>query len=171
MKGKIELCKKWLNHALQKLTSQALLGRSSEHNFPCSKQNIDRSLIKKTLYELWRGKRSLIKKKTPFGCKYFILNARGQLAKFDSKVDKGIFLRYSNTSKAYRVFNSRTLVVEESIHVKCNDGLTFYKKLSNLEDDFADMHTGLFVTPKKMKSNSLMKFFLRLENHLINNLG
>ena len=35
-------------------------------------------------------------------------------------MDKGIFLGFSNTSKAYRVFNTRTLVVEESIHVKFN---------------------------------------------------
>jgi len=39
------------------------------------------------------------------------------LAKFDAKVDDGIFLGYSSTNKAYRVFNKRTLVVEESIHV------------------------------------------------------
>ncbi|RDX58051.1 putative mitochondrial protein, partial [Mucuna pruriens] len=36
---------------------------------------------------------------------------------FDSEVNKGIFLEYSNTSNAYRVFNSTTLVVEESIHI------------------------------------------------------
>ena len=32
-------------------------------------------------------------------------------------MDKGIFLGYSSTSKAYRVFNKRTLTVEESVHV------------------------------------------------------
>ena len=37
--------------------------------------------------------------------------------KFDSKADEGIFLGYSTTSKAYRIFNKRTLVVEESMHV------------------------------------------------------
>ena len=29
----------------------------------------------------------------------------------------GIFLGYSNSNKAYRVYNKRTLVVEESMHV------------------------------------------------------
>lgn len=53
----------------------------------------------------------------PFGCECFILNTKDQLAKFDSKVDKGIFLGYFDTSKVYRVFNSRIFVVEESIHV------------------------------------------------------
>ncbi|KAH9671118.1 hypothetical protein KPL70_017229 [Citrus sinensis] len=39
------------------------------------------------------------------------------LDKFDLKSDVGIFLGYSNSSKAYRVYNKRTLVVEESMHV------------------------------------------------------
>ena len=32
-------------------------------------------------------------------------------------MDKGIFLGYSSTSKAYRVYKKRTLIVEESVHV------------------------------------------------------
>ena len=67
------------------------------------------------------------------------MNTKDQLAKLDSKVDKEIFLGFSDTSKAYRIFNTRTLVVEEPIHVKFNDGLMSDKKLSNLEDDLADM--------------------------------
>jgi len=39
------------------------------------------------------------------------------LGKFDSKADEAIFLGYSLTSKAYKVFNRRTLNVEESMHV------------------------------------------------------
>ncbi|KAH9724699.1 hypothetical protein KPL70_007586 [Citrus sinensis] len=39
------------------------------------------------------------------------------LGKFNPKSDVGIFLGYSNSSKAYRVYNKRTLVVEESMHV------------------------------------------------------
>ena len=63
-------------------------------------------------------------------------------------MDKGIFLGYSDTPKAYRVFNTRTLVVEESIHVKLNDGLTIYRKLSYLENDFANMQIGPLIVPK-----------------------
>jgi len=35
------------------------------------------------------------------------------------------------------VYNSRTLVVKESIHVRFNDGLTPDRKLSEPNDDFA----------------------------------
>ena len=52
-----------------------------------------------------------------FGCKCFILNTKDNLGKFDPKSDVGILLGYSNTSKAYRVYNKRTLVVEESMHI------------------------------------------------------
>ena len=78
-----------------------------------------RNILKKTPYEL-------IKKRTPnisyfriFGCRcYILVNGKTNLGKFDSRSDEGIFLGYSNRSKAYRVFNKRTLVVEESVHVK-----------------------------------------------------
>ena len=33
------------------------------------------------------------------------------------RLDESIFLGYTTTSKAYRFFNKRSLVVEESIHV------------------------------------------------------
>ena len=53
-----------------------------------------RSLIKKTPYELWRGRRPNISYLHPFECECFILNTKDQLVKFDSKVDKGIFLAF-----------------------------------------------------------------------------
>ena len=43
------------------------------------------------------------------------------LNKFDAKAQKGIFLCYSERSKAYRLYNSETLCVEESMHVKFDD--------------------------------------------------
>ena len=53
-----------------------------------------------------------------FGCRCFILNnGKDSLGKFDVKSDKAIFLGYSTSSKAFRVFNKRSLVVEELIHV------------------------------------------------------
>ncbi|RDX99987.1 Copia protein, partial [Mucuna pruriens] len=73
-----------------------------------------RPILNKTPYELWRGRIPNISYFHPFGCDCSLLNRKDQLRKFDSKVDKGIFLGYSHTFKAYRVYNSRTLLVEES---------------------------------------------------------
>ena len=39
------------------------------------------------------------------------------MGKFDSRSDKGIFLGYSFTSKAYRVYNKRIMKVMETINV------------------------------------------------------
>nr|GEW69149.1 ribonuclease H-like domain, reverse transcriptase, RNA-dependent DNA polymerase [Tanacetum cinerariifolium] len=36
---------------------------------------------------------------------------------FDGKADEGLFVRYSVNSKAFRVFNSRTTIVKETLHI------------------------------------------------------
>ncbi|GKF10302.1 putative ribonuclease H-like domain-containing protein [Tanacetum coccineum] len=54
----------------------------------------------------------------PFGCPVTILNIIDHLGKFDGKADEGFFIGYSTNSKAFRVFNSRTRIVEENLHVQ-----------------------------------------------------
>jgi len=51
-----------------------------------------------------------------FESKCFILNNKDNLRKFDIKFDEDIFHGYSSTSKAYRVYNYRTLIYVESTH-------------------------------------------------------
>nr|GEU36045.1 ribonuclease H-like domain-containing protein [Tanacetum cinerariifolium] len=53
----------------------------------------------------------------PFGYHVMILNTLDHLGKFDTKGDEGYFVRYSISSKAFRVFNKRTKKVEENLHV------------------------------------------------------
>ncbi|GJR72294.1 hypothetical protein Tco_0084659 [Tanacetum coccineum] len=57
----------------------------------------------------------------PFGCPVTILNTIYHLGKFDRKADKGFFVGYSTNSKTFRVFNSRTRIVEENLHVKFSE--------------------------------------------------
>ena len=72
----------------------------------------------KTPYEIWYGKIPKVSYFRIFGCKCFIHNnGKDHLTAFDAKEDVGIILGYSSVSKAYRVFNKRTLTVEESTHV------------------------------------------------------
>ncbi|GKA55884.1 putative ribonuclease H-like domain-containing protein [Tanacetum coccineum] len=49
---------------------------------------------------------------------FTILNTIDHLGKFDGKVDEGFFVGYSLNSKAFRVFNSRTRIVEENLHIR-----------------------------------------------------
>ncbi|GJS98482.1 putative ribonuclease H-like domain-containing protein [Tanacetum coccineum] len=46
---------------------------------------------------------------------------RDHLGKFDGKADEGFFVGYSTNSKAFRVFNSRTRIIEENLHVKFSE--------------------------------------------------
>ena len=78
----------------------------------------------KTAYEIWNGKKPRIKYFRMFGSKWYILNDRENLGKFYAKSDEGIFLGYSTTSQAYRVFNKRTKIVMKSINVKIDDAIT-----------------------------------------------
>ncbi|GJY14464.1 putative ribonuclease H-like domain-containing protein [Tanacetum coccineum] len=57
----------------------------------------------------------------PFGCPVTILNSIDHLGKFDGKVDEGFFVGYSINSLAFRVFNSRTRIVEENLHVQFSE--------------------------------------------------
>nr|GFC09532.1 retrovirus-related Pol polyprotein from transposon TNT 1-94 [Tanacetum cinerariifolium] len=72
----------------------------------------------KNPYELFNGRTHAIGFLKPFGCHVMILNMLDNLGKFEAKGDEGYFLGYSMSSKAYRVFNKRTKMVEENLHIK-----------------------------------------------------
>jgi len=80
-----------------------------------------RPILEKTAYELFKGRRPNISYFHQFGCICYIINTKHYLKKFDAKAQRGIFLGYSERSKAYKVYNSETLCVEESMHVKFDD--------------------------------------------------
>lgn len=95
-----------------------------------------RPILKKTPYILWRGRKLNISHSRTFGTKCFIHNnGKDNLGKFDAKSDKGIFLGYSTTSHAYRVFNKRTLIVEEFIHVSFDESNSIPSRTYITDDD------------------------------------
>ncbi|GKA19284.1 putative ribonuclease H-like domain-containing protein [Tanacetum coccineum] len=71
----------------------------------------------KTPYELLHGRPPSISFMRPFGCPVTILNTLDPLGKFDKKAGEGFFVGYSINSKAFRVFNTRTWKVKESMHI------------------------------------------------------
>jgi len=77
-----------------------------------------RPILKNIPYELFNGRKPNINHLRVFGCSYFVLNnGKENLGKFDEKADLGIFIGYSITSHAYRIYNKRLMTVEESVHV------------------------------------------------------
>nr|GEW96907.1 ribonuclease H-like domain-containing protein [Tanacetum cinerariifolium] len=81
----------------------------------------------KTPYKLFLGRKPALGFIKPFGCHVTILNTIDHLGKFDGKDDDGFFVGYSISSKAFRVFNIRTRIVEENLHVQ------FSKNTPNIE--------------------------------------
>nr|GEZ01421.1 retrovirus-related Pol polyprotein from transposon TNT 1-94 [Tanacetum cinerariifolium] len=90
----------------------------------------------KTSYELFHGRTPSLSFMRPFGCRVIILNTNDHLGKFDGKADEGFFVGYSLNSKAFRVFNSRTRIVEENLHV------TFSKNTPNVVGTQSNGFTG-----------------------------
>ncbi|GJS44179.1 putative ribonuclease H-like domain-containing protein [Tanacetum coccineum] len=72
----------------------------------------------KTPYELIHGRTSLIDFIKPFGCPVTILNTRDHLGKFAGKADERFFVGSFVVSKAMRVFNKRTRIVEETLNIR-----------------------------------------------------
>ncbi|GJX27860.1 retrovirus-related pol polyprotein from transposon TNT 1-94 [Tanacetum coccineum] len=75
----------------------------------------------KTLYELFLGRKPALSFMRPFGCLVTILNTIDHLDKFDEKADEWFFVGYFTNNKAFRVFNSRTRIVEENLHVQFSE--------------------------------------------------
>jgi len=48
---------------------------------------------------------------------YILNNEKENLGKFVEKADNGIFLGYSSSNHAYRVYNKRVMIVDESVDV------------------------------------------------------
>ncbi|GKA45814.1 retrovirus-related pol polyprotein from transposon TNT 1-94 [Tanacetum coccineum] len=72
----------------------------------------------KTPYEPFHGRTPTLSFMRPFGCSVTILNTIHHLDKFDGKADAGFFVGFSLNSKAFRVLNSRTRIVEENFHIR-----------------------------------------------------
>ncbi|GJW43068.1 retrovirus-related pol polyprotein from transposon TNT 1-94 [Tanacetum coccineum] len=92
-------------------------------NIACYVQN--RVLVvkphNKPPYELFHGRTPTLSFTRPFGCPFIILNTIDHLGKFDGKADEGFFIGYSFNSKDFRVFNSRTRIVEENLHIRFSE--------------------------------------------------
>nr|GEV64511.1 putative ribonuclease H-like domain-containing protein [Tanacetum cinerariifolium] len=75
----------------------------------------------KTPYELFHGRTPTLSFMRPFRCPVTILNTLDHLGKFNGKADEGFFVGYSLNSKAFRVFNNRTKIVKEKLHIRFSE--------------------------------------------------
>jgi hypothetical protein len=74
-------------------------------------------LLKKTSYELLTGNKPNLSYFRVFGSKCYIMVKKGRHSKFAPKIVEGFLLGYDSNTKAYRVFNKSSRLVEVSSDV------------------------------------------------------
>jgi hypothetical protein len=97
-------------------------------------------ILKKTSYELLTGKKPNVSYFRVFDSKCFILVKRGRKSKFVPKAIEGFLLGYDSNTRAYRVFNKSTGLVEVSCDIvfdKTNGSQVDQVDLDQLDDEEA----------------------------------
>ncbi|GJW47746.1 retrovirus-related pol polyprotein from transposon TNT 1-94, partial [Tanacetum coccineum] len=134
------------NRTLQEMSRTMLNEQSLPQKFWCNaidtstcilKQILIRAILGKTPYEILRGRKPTLEYFRVFGSMCFILNTKDYLTKFDPKSYEGVFLGYSQNSKAYIILNKHTRKIEESLNVTF-DETPPPSKTSPLVDDDLD---------------------------------
>ncbi|GJU01701.1 retrovirus-related pol polyprotein from transposon TNT 1-94 [Tanacetum coccineum] len=134
------------NKTLQEMSRTMLNEQSLPQKFWCNAVDTStyilnriliRAILGKTPYEILRGRKPTLDYFRVFGSKCFILNTKDYLTKFDPKSYEGVFLGYSQNSKAYIILNKHTRKIEESLNVTF-DETPPPSKTSPLVDDDLD---------------------------------
>ncbi|GJU09443.1 retrovirus-related pol polyprotein from transposon TNT 1-94 [Tanacetum coccineum] len=123
----------------------------------------------KTPYELFLGRKPALGFMRPFGYLVIISYTIDHLGKFDGKDDEGFFVGYLINSKAFRVFNSRTRIVEENLHVQFSENTPNIARsgpnwLFDIDALTKSMNCKPVVAEIKSKSNS--RVLLMLDSNL-----
>nr|GEY00549.1 putative ribonuclease H-like domain-containing protein [Tanacetum cinerariifolium] len=113
-------CVKDLKEKNEKLVKDLRRAKISDVSYKNSLEFVEARLLvfKKNEFVYEDGRKPALSFMRPFGCPVTILNTIDHLGKFDRKADEGFFVGYSTNSKAFRVFNGRTRILEENMHVK-----------------------------------------------------
>nr|GEV32909.1 retrovirus-related Pol polyprotein from transposon TNT 1-94 [Tanacetum cinerariifolium] len=149
------------NRTLQEMSRTMLNEQSLPQKFWCNaidtstyilNRILIRAILGKTPYELLRCRKPSLDYFRVFGRKCFILNTKDYLTKFDSKSYEGVFLGYSQNSKAYIILNKHSKKIKESLNVTF-DETPPPSKTSPLVDDDLDEEEAIRETEKKNLEN------------------
>jgi hypothetical protein len=95
-------------------------------------------LLKKTSYELLTGNKPNISYFCVLGSKRYILVKKGRHSKFAPKAVEGFLLGYDSNTKAYRVFNKSSGLVDVSSDVVLDETNGSPREQVNLDDVYED---------------------------------
>jgi hypothetical protein len=104
--------------------------------------------LKKTSYELLTGKKPNVSDFRVFGSKCLILIKRGRKSKFAPKAVEGFLLGYDSNTRAYRVFNKSTGLVEVSCDIVFDE--TNGSQVEQVDLDELDDEEAPFVALRNM---------------------
>jgi hypothetical protein len=105
-------------------------------------------ILKKTSYELLTGKKPNASYFKVFGSKCFILIKKGRKSKFAPKAVEGFLLGYDSNTRAYRVFNKSTRLVEVSCDIMFDE--TNGSQVEQVDLDELDEEEAPCVTLRNM---------------------
>ncbi|GKF76090.1 ribonuclease H-like domain-containing protein, partial [Tanacetum coccineum] len=139
---------------------QFSVARTPQQNGVAKKRN--RTLIETARTMLADSKTPTLSFMRPFGCPVTILNTIDHLGKFNGKADGGFFVGYSLNSKAFRVFNSKTKIVEENLHIRFSEStpnvvgsgpdwlfdIDTLRRIMNYEPNVIDTQSNGFISTK-----------------------
>ncbi|GJX99455.1 retrovirus-related pol polyprotein from transposon TNT 1-94 [Tanacetum coccineum] len=137
----------------------------------CYTQN--RSSIRKrhnkTPYELLHDRKPDLSYLHVFGALFYPTNDGEDLGKLKPKADIGIFVGYAPTKKAFRIYNKRTRMIIETIHVDFDELTAMASKQfsSGPEPKLltpGTISSGLVVTPPKYDTRRNTTFGVLLHN-------
>nr|GEZ92544.1 hypothetical protein [Tanacetum cinerariifolium] len=72
-------------------------------------------------FRVFNGKTRIVKENLHIRFSESTPNVVDHLGKFDGKADEGFFIGYFLNSRAFRVFNSRTRIVKENLHIRFSE--------------------------------------------------
>jgi hypothetical protein len=105
-------------------------------------------ILKKTSYELLTSKKSNGSYFRVFSSKCFILVKRGRKSKFAPKAVEGFLLGYDSNTRAYRIFNKSTGLVEVSCDIVFDE--TNGSQVEQFDLDELDDEEALCITLRNM---------------------
>ncbi|GJX80172.1 retrovirus-related pol polyprotein from transposon TNT 1-94 [Tanacetum coccineum] len=105
----------------------------------------------KTAYHIISDRKPLIRHLHIFGCTCYLTRDGENLDKMKEKGDPCILVGYSTQSKRYRVYNKRTRLIVESIHIK-------FDEIKEMTETSVDNNT-LGLVPQRQKAPLYDEFF------------
>ncbi|GJY91527.1 retrovirus-related pol polyprotein from transposon TNT 1-94 [Tanacetum coccineum] len=102
----------------------------------------------KTPYELMQDKKLDLSFFHVFGSLCYPTNDHEDLGKFDAKADIGIFVGYAPAKKGFRIYNRRTLIITETIHVT-------FDELTTMASEQSSSRPGLYYMTPATSSTGL----------------